>query len=504
MGYWFERALPEEVGISRDSLSRLLTRILSLRITLHGLVIVKKGKVITEMNWKPYHNDDLHRMYSISKSFTSLAVGCLIDEGKLHYEDRVCTFFPEKLPEHLHHYISDATVRDLLMMATPHSDQSYTVNDRDWSGTFFQKHPSHPAGTIFHYDTAGAVVLCEIVEKITGMPYYQYLRRRLFDPIEASKNIYCIKTPEGTSWGGSGLVMSLHDLAKSGYVCMHHGMWKGKQILPRDYIDEAVSKKIDNSMEGGDGYGYQIWRLKKNGFGFLGMGGQNVWCFPDLDLLFACTADDQCDETNNDLLLKQAVYDFITENTNEQNSDCLQGKCGRSDSSQNKAVEGDAAGASDFFTAYKDMEFPEPAGSASSKWQEKVNGKWYVMEENPMEIRRFCLAFSGNEAKFIYENARGRKEILFGMKKFVPGELPELYFDRQIGTKGNRKYRTLASAAWVEPHKLYIRVCVTDDYLGGLHIEISFKKNEVGMHMKKTAEWFLEDYQGFAGGMEEN
>jgi CubicO group peptidase (beta-lactamase class C family) len=122
-------------------------------------------------------------MYSISKSFVSLAIGSLIGEDRLHLDDPVASFFPDKVPQDLHPWLAQATVRDLLMMATPHSENAYTRHDKDWAWCFFNKQPSHPAGTVFAYDTAATVVLNTIVERISGMPFLEYLRPRLLDPI---------------------------------------------------------------------------------------------------------------------------------------------------------------------------------------------------------------------------------------------------------------------------------------------------------------------------------
>lgn len=483
MSNLFTREIPERTGLSSRAVRRMMDRILSLRITMHGLLLVSKGRVVAEANWEPFHNDELHRMYSVSKSFTSMAVGCLIEEGKLHLDDRVYRFFPDKVPEKLHPYLEEATVRDLLMMATPYDDQSYTVKDKDWVWTFFNIAPTHPAGTIFSYDTAGTVVLCTIVERLTGMPYLEYLRGKLFDPIGASKGICCIQTPEGTSWGGSGMLCSLYDLAKSAYVCMHHGQWEGRQLLPKDYIDEAVSKQIDNSHLGNVGYGYQIWRMKRDGFGFFGMGGQYAFCFPNEDIVFACTADNQSDPENKTPLLQEAVYELI---------DSMKEKTACTENTE-----------ADFFEPYRNLSIPEMPGEADSPLKSSIDGVWYAMEQNAMGIKRLRLVFTPDGGRFEYENERGSKAITFGIGSYAVGTFPELYFDERIGVVGTRPYRCLASAGWVEPHKLYIRVCVSDTYFGGLQIVVSFKGNQVGLRMMKVAEWFLDDYQGFAGGRKE-
>ena len=484
----FTKENPEKTGVDSRLTEQLMIRILQLGITMHGVVIVSKGKVIEEANWYPFHNGQLHRMYSVSKSFVSLAVGCLAEEGKLKLSDPVSHYFPDKIPEQMHPYLKEATVRDLLMMATPNSDQSYTVSDTDWVKTFFEMKPSHPAGTIFSYDTAGTVVLCTIVERITGMSYTEYLKGKLFEPIQASNGITCIRTPEGTSWGGSGMLCSLYDMAKSAYVCMHHGRWGERQLLPKDYVDAAVSKQIDNSLLGGDGYGYQIWRLKRNGFAFNGMGGQYAYCFPDEDLLFACTADNQSDAQDKTMLLKEAVYEFVDAVKKSRKSE------------QSDKTESEVQRTKKDKESYKDLRFPDIQGDLTSSCRNEVDGIWYKLEENPMHIRKIRLIFQEKSGILEYENARGQKQISFGLGEYCQGEFPEFYFDEQIGTIGNRHYKCMAEGAWTEERKLYIRVCITDTYLGGLRMELSFKGNQIGIHMMKTAEWFLDDYQGFAGG----
>ena len=114
----------------------------------------------------------------------------MIDEGKLKLDDKIVKFFKIKHLGTLHPYLAEATVRDLLMMATPHSTNSYTRNDDDWAATFFNKKPSHPPGTIFSYDTAATVILNTIVERISGVPFLEYMRDKLLDPIDFSKDAW--------------------------------------------------------------------------------------------------------------------------------------------------------------------------------------------------------------------------------------------------------------------------------------------------------------------------
>lgn len=482
MNELFSRAgSPESVGLSSEALRTLLDALAEKRLTMHGFMVVRNGKVAAEGAWSPFQLSERHRMYSISKSFTSLAVGCLIGEGRLHLDDAVWEFFPDKVPQELDPWLRAATVRDLLMMATPHDDQSYTVQDKDWAWTFFNTPCSHPAGTIFRYDTAGTVILCTIVERLTGMTFLEYLRPRLFDPIGATKNITCVQTPEGTSWGGSGVLCTLEDMARVAYVCMHHGCWGERQLIPREYVDAAIAKQIDNSHFGAEGYGYQIWRIANNGFGFFGMGSQYAFCFPDLDLLFACTADTQSDTAATDGAILQAVQQL-------RGTVC------------SEPLPEDPESLRRLRARIEALALPPLAGEIHSDAQAEIGGAWYVLRDNPMGIRRLRLVFTGDEGRMEYEKRGEIKSLDFALGGWKRGEFPELYFNERIGVVGSRRYRCFGCGAWVEPHKLYIRVDVADDYFGGLQIVLAFKGNGIGVFMSKVAEWFLDDYQGFAGG----
>ena len=81
-------------------------------------------------------------------------------------------------------------------------------------------------------------------------------------------------------------------------------------------------------------------------------------------------------------------------------------------------------------------------------------------------------------------------------------DFPEENYDDEIGTVPvpGHKYRCAASAAWTMPHKLFISVQIIDNYLGRLNINLGFKEDRLGIYMNKSAEAFLENYQGYASG----
>ncbi len=480
--YFRSAESPEAVGISSQAIIHFLDEIEYKRLPMHGMLLIRKNQVVCEGYWAPYTADSLHRMYSISKSFVSLAVGLLIDEGKLRLNDRAADFFQDELPQPLHPYLARTTIRDLLIMATPHSENAYGRDDPDWLQAFFQKEPSHPPGTIFAYDTAATVVLTTIAERISGKPFLEYMRPALLDPLGFSKQAWCIQTPEGSSWGGSGVLCTLRDMAKVALLCLNEGRWNQKQLISREYIQQATSRQIDNShLFDKHGYGYQIWRLRENGFAFIGMGSQLALCFPDQQFIFACTADTQgLGETGTGIV--EAMWKHLYPSLSSSALPPDTASTRLNDRLNNLAI------------------LPQP-GLPDSVTAERVSGVWYKLAANPMQITRLRLIFSQEEGCLAYTSAQGDHSLRFGLGKQVMDTFPQNnYFGYRIGRPAGKGYKYLASAAWVEPAKLNLLVYIIDHYLGTLKITLAFSGDEIGVYMTKAAEWFLDEYEGFAGG----
>lgn len=472
---------PESVGVPSRAILNFLQRLDAERINMHGFLLVRRNRIAAEGYWAPWSADRKHRMYSVSKSFVALAVGMMIDEGKLALEDRVATYFPDKVPEKLHPWLAASTVRDLLTMATAHSSTSYTRDDPDWVWTFFNLPPSHPPGTIFAYDTAATVVLTATVERLAGMGFLEYMRPRFLDRIGFSTDAWCVRTPEGGSWGGSGVICTLRDLAKVALACMNGGLWGEERVLPAEYVRAATSKQIDNAIRGHHGYGYQIWCEQENGFSFRGMGSQYALCFPDKDFLFTCIADTQGAPAGSSIpeIMWEELYPHL--------ADAPQPEDGDTHAALAEKIEQLAV-------------LPLP-GSPNARAAAAVNGACYALAENPMGITRMRLSLNEDQGAWEYTNGQGDNLLRFGIGRVLASTFPQRnYFGEQIGTVPGIEYDCLASAAWMDEQTLNLEVYITDIYLGGLRITFAFKGDEIGVFMTKQAEWFLDEYDGFAGG----
>jgi len=473
---------------------RFLERIERERTCMHGFLILQDGDIAAEGYWAPFTAERKHRMYSVSKSIVALAIGLLIDEGKLRLADRAVGFFGDKLPEQVHPYLEQTTIRDLLMMSTPHSMNAYTRHDPDWAAAFFRMQPSHPPGTIFSYDTAATVVLNTIVERISGVPFLEYMRPRLLDAIGFSPDAWCIQTPEGASWGGSGVICTLRDMAKLAAVCLNGGRFGGRQLISEAYIREATSRQIDNSVSHNDGYGYQIWMEKDGGFSFRGMGSQFAFCYPQHDFIFACIADTQgSGPTGTGIVdaFRDEFYPYLADGARPGEASGLAGGVRSGEESDGRLLR----------EKIRRLHVLPQHGATASTYAARISKRWYRLNDNPMGISHMRFVLEGDEGVWEYANATGEHRLRFGIGKQAEETFPEThYYGARIGTPAGRGYRCLSSAAWVEEHKLNLLVYITDDYLGTMRATFAFKGDEISVLMTKAAEWFLDEYEGFAGG----
>jgi len=479
---------PEESGIPSKKIFSFLEYLEQKKLCMHNIMILRHGKIAFETHYPPFTAHGLHRMYSVTKSFVSVAIGFMIDEGKISLQSKLADFFPEYLEEPVHPYIKEMTVRDLLLMATPYNATTYKVSDKNWIKTFFTTEPTHKSGTVFKYDTSGTVALTALVEKISAQNLVDYLRPRLFEPLGFSKDAWCVERPEGGAWGGSGLLCSTYDLARFGLFLLYHGKWQGRQLLSASYLKEACSPLIDNRVttmgpELQFGYGYQIWQTRHNGFCANGMGNQMAVCLPEKDLLLVTNADTQGIASDHDILLDafwKHVYVNISDEApgeNPEDSAKLKDKLGR-------------------------LEFPSVDGEIVSPCQNNFHGKKYQFTDNPMKIKWVVFEFADGEAVMKYENAAGVHEIKFGLCKYTEGIFPEKhYFDKKIGEPSNRGFRYKASGSWFNSQSLTFYLYIIDNCFGTLKANCYFEGDTLTLQMSKVAEWFLDEYTGMATGI---
>ena len=260
-------------------------------VNLHGFLVSLHGETLAEGCWAPFTPDEPHRMYSVSKSLVSLAIGMLAGDGRIRLDDPIVDYFPEWVDGHTHPMLREVTIRNMLMMSTCYDRAMYSpLGDRDWTRPFFYGEPTHPAGTLFHYDTSASQVMCALVEKLTGGEILSFLEERLFRPLGMDGQKRWLKDGTGTSQGGTGLLMTLRDFSRLADYCMSDG----RGLVPEGYLRDATSRLIAteerSAPEERHGYGYQFWRMRR-GFSMYGMGGQMGLCLPEEGLSLCTTGN---------------------------------------------------------------------------------------------------------------------------------------------------------------------------------------------------------------------
>lgn len=491
----FAYKTPESIGVSSRNVLAFLDQVEKEGVFLHSFAMLKGEEIFAEGYRPPFDEHWLHRMYSVSKTFVSMAIGAYVGDNLGLLNAKVTSFFPEYCHMDMHPYLKETTIRDLLMMSTPFPVPSYgwrmpTQKEKDWVWTFFHAPVDHPAGTIFSYDTAGTYMLCALLERVTGKDFLTYLKEKALLKTGFSADSWCVKAPEGYAWGGSGVECTLIDLARFARLVMNGGKWRGEQLLPEAYIKEATSRQIDNCQNGfpehghsTNGYGYQIWITPDNTFSFLGMGTQLAICMPEEDLLFVCTADTQGNPDAYATVF-HALWRWIKETAGEP-------------------LDEDPAAFAALNDRLDNLVYPVVKGAKTSPIAGSVDGKTYILGENPMGIKKIAVRFDGDEGVLCWENAQGYKELPFGIGKAVRSRFPQDgYFGEQIGVPGER-YGCMASGAWTDEGKFRLKVDLIDAYFGNLTIHLGYKGDQIGVFMEKHAEFFLDEYQGFAGGKAE-
>lgn len=292
---------PEAAGVSSAGILNFLDAVDQGQNELHSFVILRHGKVISKGWWSPYGKELKHVMYSVSKSFTSIGVGIAVAENKLKVTDKVVSFFPESVPDTLSAYMKEMTVQDLLKMsAGMNTDPLFNARgSTDWPKTFMSASVENKPGTVFKYNNMASFMLSAIVQKATGEKLADYLKSRLFDPLDI-QNFIWDETPGGYTFGAIGLKLPSEDMAKFGQLLLQKGEWNGRQIVSPSWVEEATSLQIKSNDPGNplpkelndweQGYGYQFWRGRNNTYRADGLGGQFIIVLPEKDAVVVLTS----------------------------------------------------------------------------------------------------------------------------------------------------------------------------------------------------------------------
>lgn len=284
-------------SVSREALANFAREARAVGVQLHALEIFEKNECMVRWAVAPYTCDDKREMYSLSKSFTSTAAGVAFGMGKLHPDDRVLDWFPE--------YASLCTgdarwsrlcVGHVLSMNTGHAAcvMPQVAFAADGVRAFFEAPLSYEPGAFFAYNTAATYLVAELVRRAAGCTVPELLARTVFPALGVEDFSWQV-CADGRCQGGTGLQASCDDVAKLALLYLNEGEWKGRQVLPREWVRLASGLHSVNEGNGTPdwcaGYGYQFWLNRCGGFRGDGAFGQLCVVLPETGIAAAVTAE---------------------------------------------------------------------------------------------------------------------------------------------------------------------------------------------------------------------
>lgn len=337
---------------------------------LTGIEVWQEGYLPSGAWLNGTSSDTRHHVWSVTKSFTSMAVGIAVGEGKLKLTDKVEDIFPEetaaarKSMKYNGNAMTDAqsgnlaalTVEDLLKMASGHKKDSSTeyaqkykitlaLNIRkyltadsfnvtammDDIGTnvpeLFFGYPFDAApGTKFCYDSFGSCILAEIIKMKTGQDVADYLADKLFKPLGITPTW---DKAGSISAGGWGLHLTTDEMVSFGKLLFYGGKWGSSGIVPSDYVKAATTDKIEHASHPSKdfkttGYGYQIWtRSDGSMFECMGLFGQYIIVLPGKKAVIAMTSATSVDFATVSLADLSALIDMFNGGATGQATDAL-------------------------------------------------------------------------------------------------------------------------------------------------------------------------------------
>jgi len=401
------KSTPEAQGVSSKGILNFIQAAEEQQPNaLHSFILARHGKIIAEGWWEPYNPESPHLLYSLSKSYTSTAVGLAVTEGLISLDDPVISFFPDDAPAEPGHNLKEMRIRDLLRMTTGHASDSYgriQGHPKGWVAGFLSLPVEHKPGSIFIYNTGATYMLSAILQKVTGETLVEYLQPRLFAPLEIETPFWQ-SDPEGINLGGTGLYVKTIDIAKFGQLYLQKGKWKGEQILPEEWVEMATSLQTSNgsnpNSDWDQGYGFQFWRCRNNLYRGDGAFGQYCIVMDDYNAVLAITSG------SGDMQgILNVVYDHLLP------------------AMKDDVLPEDQQAFNNLQTKLDYLKLDVVQGNPSSGLVDEISGKKYVIENENYDFNAISFNLSENEKSITFWTNNKEQRVPVGYGEMLKGTM---------------------------------------------------------------------------------
>lgn len=312
--YEWKISTPETVGLDSTIINDLINTIHNGTYgEIHSLLILRHGQLAVEEYFHGYTRDQLHPVYSVTKSVTSASIGIALDQGKIDGVDsKLLTFFPEyKTIANMDTNKQAITLSDVLTMragfawdelSIPYTDTRNPIHQLlaspDWIKFMLDLRMSDKPGTRFRYNSGCTVLFSGILRNKVRMQAEQFARMNLLDRLGITTYTW-ESSADGLTNTGWGLSLQPRDMMKFGYMYLQKGKWEGKQIVSENWVSTSTTPYtiFPDSM----GYGYQWWLMPLRDVAghtptpkditiAWGWGDQFIFVIPALDMVVVSTA----------------------------------------------------------------------------------------------------------------------------------------------------------------------------------------------------------------------
>jgi len=442
---------PEAHGVSASAIVAFIDAAEARGLELHSLMLLRHGHVLAEGWWAPYQADEPHMLFSLSKSFTSTAIGLAVAEGRLTMDDAVLSFFPEEAPTEPGEGLAAMRVRHLLSMATGHHEDTTLAlrgaADGDWARAFLAQPVTHTPGTYFVYNSGATYMLSAIIQRVTGTTLLDYLRPRLLDPLGITDATW-ETCPHGINAGGWGLNITTASIARFGQLYLQEGVWEGRQLVPASWVAEATTAQVDNSNHPSgnpdwmQGYGHQFWRCRHDTYRGDGAFGQFCVIMPAQEAVLVTTSG-----TTN----LQGILDLAWEH--------LLPALGA------EALPADRAADAALARRLAGLTLPTPQGADTSPLAVQRSGRTFTFAENAQGVRTVTYDFAADRTTLTITDQEGTHTLVAGNGAWLADTANYGGTSRWPVSPSNPRAAS-AAGAWTDEQTFELRLRYTNTPFG--------------------------------------
>ena len=396
-----EKVAPSSVGIEPKQLMLMYDSLMNTNPTeIHHVIVMVDGKIAGELHPKPFRAEHRHTLYSVSKTFTAVAVGLAVDDGLLSVDDTLDKFFPEYIDDKIDPRIRQIKVKDILTMQSGFKTQTGMRNKQDhWIEYYLSRPLVADPGTRYSYDSIETYLLSAIVQKVTGKNVLELLNERIFHPMGIN-DVEWELCPDGIVVGGWGIYLSAYSQALFGQLLIQKGNWNGKQLISEKWVNEMMTVRV---VRDANDYGYQTWLCEYPGaWRADGAFGQYIIMIPQKNMVVVlnqCSRSKGWPERSN-------IWHTVVKN-------CL-----------NCAIETTPAELAKLKEYEENATLPVLEGDSINALAQKYNGKTFKLDKNKLGWKsiKFNLGKENNSLE-VTDNEGKTTKIDLGYKKWATSEL---------------------------------------------------------------------------------